>query len=136
MMINVSEFIARAKKVPFLDRGRDYRGWDCWGLVCLMFQDCFGVTLPWGEAFTCRNPDEAMAQLMDGARQYSKVRSGYEKRGDILLFRPCHAGVVIRPGWLLNCRENFGTRLERYDNRVWQHQLIGIYRHAKFGSAL
>jgi len=45
-MIDADNFIFKAIGVPFLEHGRDYNGWDCWGLVMRAYQDVIGVKLP------------------------------------------------------------------------------------------
>jgi len=45
-LISIEEFIDRAMDVPFLEHGRDYNGWDCWGLVVCGQRDVYGVKLP------------------------------------------------------------------------------------------
>ena len=44
--MTLEEFQRRAIGVPFLEHGRDYDGWDCWGLVVCAFRDVLGVEVP------------------------------------------------------------------------------------------
>jgi probable lipoprotein NlpC len=128
-MISLQEFIARAKKVPFLDKGRDWSGWDCWGLVGQVYRLCCGLELPDERDRSYRNPEVALATLLVGARQYLIIPYGRERPLDVLLFRPCHAGVVVRRGWMVNAREGRGTLVERYDGLLWRSHLVEIRRH-------
>ena len=45
-IVTIDEFIVKAIKVPFVDKGREYSGWDCWGSVCCFYRDVKGVILP------------------------------------------------------------------------------------------
>lgn len=45
-MLTIDEFTRKAVGVPFVEQGRDYSGWDCWGLCVRAYQDILGVTLP------------------------------------------------------------------------------------------
>ena len=46
----LKEFMPKAQLVPFMDGGRDWGGWDCWGLVCTAYRDILNIHLePYGE---------------------------------------------------------------------------------------
>ena len=50
------QFTERAVLTPFLDKGRSYLGFDCWGLVVCGYRDVLGVSLPsYDEYDTVRN---------------------------------------------------------------------------------
>lgn len=42
----MSDWLARYVGVPFVDGGRDFKGWDCWGLVRAAFRAERGIELP------------------------------------------------------------------------------------------
>lgn len=128
-MISLSAFISRAKRVPFLDKGRGFSGWDCWGLVYEFFRACKGIELPLGTEHSHRDEQEALAALQAGAQSWREIPLGQERAGDVALFRPCHVGVVTRRGWMLNARIGWGTMVERYDSPLWASHLIGVYRY-------
>ena len=39
------QFVNKAIGVPFTEFGREYNGWDCWGLVLKGYQDVFNISL-------------------------------------------------------------------------------------------
>lgn len=123
-------FAAKAVGVPFVDRGRSEQGWDCWGLVVMAYKTCFGIDLPYGTDYTCNKRREAGEALVDGAQEWEEVQLGKERSGDVILMRPCHASLVLEKGKMLSCQEDYGTSIERFDNSVFKHKIIGIYRHA------
>lgn len=45
-MVTLDQWCRRAIGVPFLEHGRDYDGWDCWGLVIAAYRDVAGVAVP------------------------------------------------------------------------------------------
>ena len=126
---NIKKFLQMARQVPFLEQGRDFVGWDCWGLIQRFFQDCLGITLPLASDYSHREAEAALAAFQAEAARYLEILPGQERPWDVLFFRPCHAGLVLRRGWMLNAREGRGTRVERYDNQLWRAQLLGIYRY-------
>jgi probable lipoprotein NlpC len=44
--MTLNEFQRKAIGVPFVERGRDYEGWDCWGLVVAAYRDVLGIHVP------------------------------------------------------------------------------------------
>lgn len=44
--LTLDEWCRRAVGVPFLEDGRDYDAWDCWGLVMCAYRDVLGIELP------------------------------------------------------------------------------------------
>ena len=44
--MTAEQFVERAVCVPFLDKGRGYDGFDCWGLVVCYYRDVLGIELP------------------------------------------------------------------------------------------
>lgn len=119
-------FAREALAVPYREGGRDWSGWDCWGLVVCLFRQVYGLELPAYE------DSQELSVSLECARQATEVPAGREHSGDIILFRgePLHAGVVIRPGEMLHCLEDFGTKVDAYRQAIWRSRLLGIYRHA------
>ena len=127
----IKQFTKTAIGVPFADRGRSRAGWDCWGLVVALYKECFGISLPEGTDYTCADPKAAGDALAEGSNSWVEVEIGKEKPGDVILVRPCHAGLIVERAKMLNCCEEIGTVIERYDNSIWKRRIIGIYRHAE-----
>lgn len=46
MAIDIDSFVFKSIGVPFVEHGRDYDGWDCWGLCIRAYKDVLGVNLP------------------------------------------------------------------------------------------
>ena len=132
---SIKNFAAKVKGVPFVDQGRDLSGWDCWGLILAAYKTCLGVALPSASDYSFQAPREAGRVLLRGAAEYPEVPLGAETPGDVIIFKPCHAALVLRRGWMLNCREQTGTVIERYDNALWQRLIVGIYRYEPIGPA-
>ena len=45
-MMNLPVFVDRIMDMPFVARGRDYEGGDCWAVVWLLWRDVLGRDLP------------------------------------------------------------------------------------------
>jgi cell wall-associated NlpC family hydrolase len=136
MSMTISEFVKQNSGAAWVDRGREMGNWDCWGLVYQFFKLCYGIDLPMMGEHSCKTPLSSARLLLGEAQIRGKeIQKGREKLGDVIFFRPCHSGIVIRPGQFFHCKEETGTILERYDNAFWLRQLMGIYRHEQLVSA-
>ncbi|MEY2653818.1 MAG: hypothetical protein RLZZ524_846 [Pseudomonadota bacterium] len=120
--------------LPFLEKGRDRDGLDCWGLIRLVYAERFGRALPvWAEGYASTQPCEATAaHLAHCATEFYEVQPGEEKLGDILLFRTgrhlSHVGLVIGGGWMLHITAGINSSIERYRAPRWLPRLAGVYR--------
>lgn len=129
---NIKKFALRAESVPWVDQGRDWSGWDCWGMVRMAYRECCGIDLPAGAEYSCRRPLTAQRVLTEGFQDWPEVSWGQERLADLILVRPCHVGLVLGQGLMLHCTEDFGRTIRhRYDNVLFRGQLIGVYRHAE-----
>jgi probable lipoprotein NlpC len=134
-MMSMDAFALRAELVPWVDQGREWSGWDCWGLIRLAYRECFGIELPSGAEYSCRQPLTAHRVLSAGSREWLEIPWGQERPGDVLFYRPCHVGLVLDYGRMLHCNEASGRTVKhRYDNALWRGQVIGIYRHVQLAA--
>ena len=122
------EFAERAIDVPFVDRGRDWSGWDCWGLCVVAYRELFGMELPdvdYASAFDSRGNGEILAREREQFRATATPRIG-----DIALMLrgryPIHAGLVGIGGKILHCEEKIGTVHEP----IQRLRIEGFYQHA------
>jgi cell wall-associated NlpC family hydrolase len=126
------EFINLAIGVPFLDQGRDFHGWDCWGLIRRAYRDCFGIELPDLNRCTVLSYEQGRELFDSLAVAYREVDLALAQPGDVVILRgvPCHAGLVVQPGLMLHVDMNIDTCVEPYATGAWKTRVIGIYRHA------
>ncbi len=122
--------------IPFAWNGSTREGVSCWGLVCLVYKDVFGIRLP--------RFNELETQIEKGAGSFADFASTGEpvpldevRSGDVLHMwgvykgkrRATHCGVVTEPGFVLHAEEVVGSCVSRYkgDSR-FLHRVIGAYR--------
>lgn len=133
--------------LPYVDRGRDRAGVDCWGLVTLGFDVLAGIELPSYAGLYASAGEMAEIDGLISAAQASAAWSavpGYEVRPlDVVAFRrghlTAHVGLVIDPrrSFMLHAAHGHGSRLEPWTAPIWISRLAGFYRHASLagGSA-
>lgn len=121
--------------IPFLERGRDRSGCDCWGLVRLVLAERFGVELPSyaGDYETVKDHGRLADLVGRHEPAWLRVDPGPERPGDIVLLRlrglPIHVGVVAARGWMLHIEPKVDSVLERFGGLEWRNRVLGIHRH-------
>ena len=122
--------------IPFLDRGRDRRGCDCWGLVRLVLGERFGVDLPdYSEGYEGNADWTGIAQLIGSAREsgaWSRIDSIAEARvGDVVVLRgiPPHIGVVVSRTQMLSSERDANSGLADLTLSAYREALTPNRRH-------
>jgi cell wall-associated NlpC family hydrolase len=122
--------------IPFLDRGRDRAGVDCWGLLRLVFGELAGVELPsYSEDYRTTADDAANADLIAGrAAPWSEVDEQFVRPLDgVLMTRAgieCHVGLVVRRGLVLHVGLGLTfSRIERYHAMRLRRRTSRFLRH-------
>ncbi|MBT4018537.1 MAG: peptidoglycan endopeptidase [Alphaproteobacteria bacterium] len=126
--------------IPYVDRGRDRMGCDCWGLVRLVFIEQFDITLEsLHEDYPSSADTRATARLigrhlspwvsiMTPDRQMAPPQAG---DGILMrrMMRNCHTGIFVGPCHFIHAEEKIGVVLAELgygrDARRW----TGIFRH-------
>jgi len=136
MILEVFKDFSKYLKVPYLDKGRDLRGWDCYGLYRFVLGQRLGIMLPsYDDAYSSANDAAAAAAAARRIVPAGWVLLGPDdtpREGDGVVFRiggePWHCGYVIEPGIMLHARKGCGTVLESYTGILWNKRLEGTYR--------
>lgn len=140
----LSDFINRAITVPFMDRGRDFDGWDCWGLVLNAYWHVYGINLPdqLTEYSNTRQIRKISRLLQAGAasEQWVQVPESDAEAMDVVFMAlrglPCHVGLVITKGCMLHTEVDRGCVIEKWGRAPWRGRdfdhIIGFYRHATY----
>ena len=123
--------------IPYKRHGRSSTGCDCWGLVCLVYLEEYGINLPAYNDVLPGDPSivatAARKEIRSGG--WISVLSGGAMPGDVVWLwvrrreTPSHVGVVVERGSFLGIRPAVGVRIERYDQGFWRGRLAGLYRH-------
>jgi cell wall-associated NlpC family hydrolase len=133
--METGDFVRRALGVPFIVGGRDWSGWDCWGLVYLAHRELLGIDVPVLAAdYDAASSVGDLGALVDRERPVWREveRPAF---GDVALFRVCrfetHVGFVLERGQMIHCLHGAGTLCERVDTLLWARRRAGYFRHAQ-----
>lgn len=122
--------------IPFIDKGRDVTGLDCWGVIYLVFKEELTIDIPsYTEFYTTISELRELAALIKNKIDpavWIKVETA-PCIGDAILFRVkdyhAHVGVVVGGGYMLHALENIGTCCDKFYGSRWRDRIIGMYRH-------
>ena len=140
--LTLEEFVEKALEVPFLDRGRSYDGWDCWGVICVAYWDVAGIFVPsYADGYkgtSGREEYDRLERLVATNRQGDWIPARPPFRPlDVPLFRiagrPIHVGLMVDHQRMVHSEERVGTFIERLGSPMWTKRLEGVYRHADLG---
>lgn len=125
--------------IPFVPKGRDRKGCDCWGLVRLVLLERFRIEVPSLTDDYQDVADRITNSILVGDTTQSWRRNWTETRepsaGDVIMLRilgiPSHVGVVTKPGYMLHTEKGVNSLIERYDSPKWSSKIEGFWRHQK-----
>lgn len=153
MALKIPAWVNAYNGIPFLERGRDRAGCDCWGLFRLIHAERYQIDLPdfTGYAGTSSKADgQDIARLINGwidqgdwlpvdwripgaGPGANGVRWPSLREGDGVLLRvdnqPWHIGIMVTPRIMLHTLHNEESHPEELDSQRWVYRILDIRRH-------
>lgn len=135
--------------VPFLEYGRDPKGWDCWGCLRWCLAKHYGIEIPAFDGKTWHEPPIGMTDrekvvhrlrqsvelselMQSNITQWREIEKPYPGCG--VLMRPhrhaMHVGLVVDVGVMLHIEEGCHTVCVPYDGLMWKNRVEGFYEWA------
>lgn len=130
----IADWVKAYIGIPFANRGRDRTGLDCWGLVRLVLREQLGVDLPSLKDKYERASDGVIVSHLVNAQRpiIGAERVNDPIAGDIVLLSlrglPCHVGVYVGGGLMLDVRKDTETVVEDLSAPRWARRVEGYYR--------
>lgn len=137
--------------IPFVEKGRDRDGCDCWGLCRLIWSEQAGLALPsYDTAYDRPNNGQAVSEAIrvfgTGSDEWRPVADGEERLFDAaemrglyrveidgrLVWRRAnmHVGLVLAPGTLIQVERMVEAVLGYYRrDRHVRSRIVGFWRH-------
>lgn len=116
--MTLEQWLQRATRpaVPFVEHGRDYAGWDCYGLLVCAYRDVMSVTVQDYNGYTAVAQYRHLAKLFgDRATSQWKEIDQPQPMASACIYRrglPIHCGLVIPDGRIVHCEQGVGTIIE------------------------
>jgi cell wall-associated NlpC family hydrolase len=124
--------------IPWLDKGRDRAGCDCWGYVRLIYAEQLGIDLPsFSERYVTALDRNAVADSMDEEIEahWRPVEGEPRKVFDVVLLdtpEGKHVGVYLGnergDEWFTHSMEGIGSCRSRLGDAIWRGRLEAVYR--------
>jgi len=133
----IPEWTNKYIEIPFLEHGRTPDGLDCWGLMYLIYNLEFEISIPsYKDDYDTTDDLYSIELAIEHERSgWYEFPLGSEKLGDVILFSirgaNRHVGLVVGDGYMLHIMEGTEVTLERYKAIKWVNRIAGIYRHEK-----
>lgn len=122
--------------IPFVPGGRDRAGLDCWGLVCLVYREAFGIEIDEGQVWTkvLVERDELITSVVCALdTPWRWVPLSNVETGDVLVFalqgHLGHVGLQLTADTMLHAHEGLGVTIDRWGSPTWRKRLRLSYRH-------
>lgn len=120
--------------LKYKEKGRDYDGLDCYGLVRLIYKNEFQIDLP---SFSSEYVQEDRDRIQELIAQYKEGWEQIEQPevGSIVLFRvlgsDSHVGVVVNDSQFIHVRENKDSAIENLDSPYWKKRIVGFFKYSE-----
>jgi cell wall-associated NlpC family hydrolase len=120
---------------PYDEHGRLRTGCDCYGLICVVYQEELNITLPDYLGYSSVEEHAEIAALIsDGKSSPVWVPAdGSAVAFDVAVFRrgrlDTHVGLIVKHGIMLHMADEDCAKHADYRTGAWAHRLTGIFRH-------
>jgi cell wall-associated NlpC family hydrolase len=126
--MTVNDFIG----VPYRDKGRSMREFDCWGCVYLFYKRMLQIDIPaLSEDYDSGLDGKSVAQCV-AQNQPNWIEVETPEYGDVLVFRilgwPAHVGIYLGNGDFLHAFKGTDSCIERLDSITWKRRHVRTYR--------
>lgn len=122
--------------IPFLADGRGMDGLDCWGLVCQIYQQELGISIPsYDGVFNDSTPVKyiEIASLMTAQRNIWRKVKGRVNEFDMVSLRTgrhaFHVGIMIDAARFIHCDNPCGVTIETIASPLWRERVNEVVRH-------
>lgn len=115
--------------IPFKEQGRGPAGYDCWGLVRLIYAEELGILLPCWAAVDKQDNYATAVRRLDSAMPSFKKLDGPEEFSMALFDSTSHIyhiGVLVDEQRMLHCTDGVDTCLIKWSQ--YQSRLKGFYK--------
>ncbi len=123
------------ENIPFKEKGRDFDGCDCWGLIYLFkkFEENIDVPTYTNKYLSPLEKEEIHNLVVNERLFWKEIPLGKEKFGDVINLRingkDWHVGIVLNNKRFLHVMKSINTVIEKYTSLQWKNKIAGFYRY-------
>lgn len=128
----IPAWVSRYVGTPFIDRGHDFDGCACWGLVHLVFKHEAGIATPTyaevsadditlaNDLFICMSACEPWHVATEPIRLFDVA---------LIRGRPLHVGIMLNATHILHVWRKTDAAVMPIDHVRLRNRIVGIFRH-------
>lgn len=128
---------AQYQRIPYADNGRDLRGCDCWGLLCIIYRDFFDIELPKYAGVHTTNIREVVRAISSGYVQPEWIDVPREQLriGDAVVMAlvgkklAAHVGIYIGKNQMIHAEHGSGVCIVNLQDYTVRERIIAYRRH-------
>jgi len=119
--------------IPYLNRGRNMFGIDCWGIVRLIYKDALNITLGTLDGYADSESKDQVSRVIksESAAHWEEVDAPREY--DVVVFnlagKPCHVGLMLDGYKFIHSLAGRDTCIESISKVIWRNRIDSIWRH-------
>jgi hypothetical protein len=129
--INTSKYV----DLPYVSKGRDFKGVDCWGLIYLIFKIEFGILIPsWSAEYENANKVQ-LKKFKDNSVYFNGwVEIEKPEVNSVILFemgKLFHVGLCLdkRGREMLHIMRGTKVTIEKLDSALWKYRQKWGYKY-------
>ena len=135
--------VERYLRIPFVERGADWSGCNCWGLVVLAYREELGIALPAHPGIGAADLKGAKGAISAAVESDLWPRASEPRDFDVAILRglsvaggqsfsvTCHVGLIVGRGTrLLHTEEGVGVSCPDLDDRLVKWRINEVRRYA------
>lgn len=124
--------------LPYKWNGTSRAGVSCWGLVCLIYEEVFGIHLERHDEIEAGVAAGDPAAVAEYAIAGQEIPLNQVASGDVLQLKGIsgrhitdgHCGIVTRPGSVLHIENGAGSHVIRYEgNPAFRNRVLKAFRY-------
>ena len=119
--------------LPFVDKGRDLNGVDCWGLVRIVLLERAGLSLPTYGEISSNELLRVAHTITDSAAAdpWRKVEVSRELDVVVMKQKSFHVGVMVSASNVLHIEHATDSVAPPLEHVKRAFRIVGFYRHAE-----
>lgn len=129
------DWTSRYINIPYVNKGREFSGADCWGLVRLVYLHELGIELPdYGEV-SADDLSKVHRKVEDVQEQWEAVAHNDIQAFDICVMRApgkriiCHVGVVVDKNRILHVEKRTDSVIVPLNDPIIRERVSCFRRH-------
>lgn len=130
-MIWVNKYI----NIPYINKGRNFDGADCWGLIRIVYKDELNIDLPSYGEVSSDDLAKVHRKIEDVSEKWIEVTKEDIEPFDICVMRAsgkrivCHVGLVIDKKRILHVENKINSAIVELKDPLIRERIVCFRRH-------